>query len=412
MKKTTLKVDAKPTVGAGNMRSGNTHGHGFTKTKMQPQVAGNLAVQNYYSDSKSSAQLLNQRQVSDDMQQKRADTGAANKFNNVDKALGSPTTGAPLSSVVRKRIEPVLRADLSHVRVHSDSQSQRAAGDINARAFTHNQHIWLGQGQSSSDLALMAHEATHTVQENNGVIRRWGREKPIKLKSAGLASRWSSLKIRLEREFRQNAKKELDRKIAAIKVQGAKVVDLKNKIKILQLFQNGENWGETEKQQLASLQKQLKPASFILSELKERAVELAVIAYRIETDHVANIIVPGLREDEEQQQKDRVHGIMDSGGVMIFHSAFQSASLLGSVIGHESEVHARQYTEGRDYDDEIGFILNEIEALDYEINEAGRYGLSAAEIEEIHDIRTKEMEKLQAISPAYADRARQGNYDL
>ena len=62
-------------------------------------------------------------------------------------------------------VEPVLGSDLSGVRVHSDPTSHRAARDIGAKAFTHRDHVFLGAGQSSSDVSLMAHELTHTVQQ-------------------------------------------------------------------------------------------------------------------------------------------------------------------------------------------------------------------------------------------------------
>ncbi|HEU4387904.1 MAG TPA: DUF4157 domain-containing protein [Blastocatellia bacterium] len=77
----------------------------------------------------------------------------------------SSGAGAPLSEGMRSRIEPALNADLSDVRVHSDPSAQSAAAEINARAFTHKNHIWLGSQQSADDVTLMAHEATHTVQQ-------------------------------------------------------------------------------------------------------------------------------------------------------------------------------------------------------------------------------------------------------
>ena len=83
-------------------------------------------------------------------------------------AVASPGSGAPLSDGVRGRIEPALGHDLSGVRVHSDSRANEAASSINAKAFTHGNHIWLGPGESTDDVALMAHEATHTVQQTEG----------------------------------------------------------------------------------------------------------------------------------------------------------------------------------------------------------------------------------------------------
>ena len=77
-----------------------------------------------------------------------------------------PAEGAaPLSSHVRSRIEPLLDADLSGVQVHTGPASARAARQLQARAFTHGNHIWLGQRGSPEDVELLAHEATHVVQQ-------------------------------------------------------------------------------------------------------------------------------------------------------------------------------------------------------------------------------------------------------
>ena len=83
----------------------------------------------------------------------------------LQRLVGSPPAGAAVPGHVRSMVEPVLSSDLSGVRVHSDPTSHRAARDIGAKAFTHRDHVFLGAGQSSSDVSLMAHELTHTVQQ-------------------------------------------------------------------------------------------------------------------------------------------------------------------------------------------------------------------------------------------------------
>jgi hypothetical protein len=76
-----------------------------------------------------------------------------------------PSGGEALPVPVRQRIEKVIQADLSEVRVHHDGSAKEASASLNARAFTHGKHIWLGEGQSPADLRLMAHEAAHVVQQ-------------------------------------------------------------------------------------------------------------------------------------------------------------------------------------------------------------------------------------------------------
>jgi len=88
----------------------------------------------------------------------------------VHEAINTSSGGSPLQDSVRSRIEPVLSADLSHVRVHTDKSAQNAAQSINARAFTHRKNIFVGEGQSPGDLRLMAHENTHVVQQGAGQI--------------------------------------------------------------------------------------------------------------------------------------------------------------------------------------------------------------------------------------------------
>lgn len=79
--------------------------------------------------------------------------------------IESPGRGEALSASVRSRVEPELGEDLSQVQVHKDTTSREAAGALKAKAFTRGDHIFLGQGASAEDAGLMAHEATHSVQQ-------------------------------------------------------------------------------------------------------------------------------------------------------------------------------------------------------------------------------------------------------
>jgi hypothetical protein len=83
-----------------------------------------------------------------------------------------PGTGRPLPHSVRRRIEPRLGTNLSEVQVHTGPSAARAAGTLGARAFTHGNNIFLGAGESSHDLRLMAHETTHIVQQGTETVRR------------------------------------------------------------------------------------------------------------------------------------------------------------------------------------------------------------------------------------------------
>jgi hypothetical protein len=83
----------------------------------------------------------------------------------VSPAIRTADSGAPLPTGLRNRIEPVLGASLKDVRVHDSAADREIASGLQAKAFTHGSHIWLGPSQSSGDLKLMAHEAAHVAQQ-------------------------------------------------------------------------------------------------------------------------------------------------------------------------------------------------------------------------------------------------------
>ncbi|MEQ9504507.1 MAG: DUF4157 domain-containing protein [Deltaproteobacteria bacterium] len=108
---------------------------------------------------------------------RRAARGPSNERSVVaSHAIASKGTGTPLLASTRERIEASTDADLGDVRVHEDGHARRAADAINARAFTHGRDIWLGSGESQTDVRLMAHEAAHVVQQGasgeGGVVQR------------------------------------------------------------------------------------------------------------------------------------------------------------------------------------------------------------------------------------------------
>jgi hypothetical protein len=88
------------------------------------------------------------------------------RLSPVSKALSSQAKGDALSGHVRGGVESELDRELGDVRVHDDSEAAEAASSINARAFTSQNSIYLGAGESQDDTHLMAHEATHTSQQN------------------------------------------------------------------------------------------------------------------------------------------------------------------------------------------------------------------------------------------------------
>lgn len=78
-------------------------------------------------------------------------------------------SGAPLAADVRERLEAGFGADLAAVRVHQGAEAARMAQGHGARAFAFGHHVVLGRGESARDLALMAHEVAHVLQQRGAI---------------------------------------------------------------------------------------------------------------------------------------------------------------------------------------------------------------------------------------------------
>jgi hypothetical protein len=73
--------------------------------------------------------------------------------------------GEPLQPSIQSTLERSFDVDLRHVRVHADEHAHNTARNLSARAVTFGASIFLGPGESPSDLPLVAHEVAHVVQQ-------------------------------------------------------------------------------------------------------------------------------------------------------------------------------------------------------------------------------------------------------
>gem|GEM_PF-6099417 len=87
-------------------------------------------------------------------------------------------SGVPLPVSVQRHLEQGLNADLSHVRVHTDGEADFLSKSVGAVAFTTGQDIYFRSGtydpHSRTGLKLIAHEATHAVQQAQGRVQGGG----------------------------------------------------------------------------------------------------------------------------------------------------------------------------------------------------------------------------------------------
>jgi uncharacterized protein DUF4157 len=105
-------------------------------------------------------------------------------------------SGQPIPDTVRAEMESAFGADFSSVRLHTDSQAVRMSRDVNAHAFTHGKDIYFNQGKfdpsSAGGKHLLAHELTHTIQQDGSEIRRLSitRHSRTPLDCGGRQVRW------------------------------------------------------------------------------------------------------------------------------------------------------------------------------------------------------------------------------
>lgn len=107
------------------------------------------------------------------LQRKESEGAAVKPSASAAQVVSSPGAGSAIPESTKSPIEAELGQDLDHVRVHQGPEAAEAAESIGAKAFTHGNNIWLGAGQSADDAELMAHEATHTVQQGSARARPW-----------------------------------------------------------------------------------------------------------------------------------------------------------------------------------------------------------------------------------------------
>ncbi len=94
-----------------------------------------------------------------------------------DRVLAAQaTSGQPLPAAIRQDMGERMGADFSAVRVHTDSRAVELSRDLGAHAFTYGSHIFFNRGRfdpgSREGLHVLAHELTHTLQQNGQTIQR------------------------------------------------------------------------------------------------------------------------------------------------------------------------------------------------------------------------------------------------
>ncbi|GAB2577917.1 eCIS core domain-containing protein [Spirosoma areae] len=107
--------------------------------------------------------------------QRKADGGLQTSGQFTGRVQTSAGGGAALPVPLQKEMGSAFQADFSGVRIHTDTRAAQLSNDIGAKAFTYRNDIYFNENQydttSSDGRFLLAHELTHTVQQEAAVKR-------------------------------------------------------------------------------------------------------------------------------------------------------------------------------------------------------------------------------------------------
>ncbi len=98
---------------------------------------------------------------------------------NVESRLReSKGAGNVMDTGTLHEMETGFGVDLSDVNIHTDSKAEQMSQDLGAQAFTHGKDIYFNKNKydpnSKDGKHLLAHELTHTIQQNKDTVQKKG----------------------------------------------------------------------------------------------------------------------------------------------------------------------------------------------------------------------------------------------
>jgi len=124
------------------------------------------------------------------LKQKKAEMDApAGTSSFYGRLIGNQNDGSPLPPEINRLMSHSFGTDFSHVRIHYNSNSFQMNRNLLAKAFTHGPNIYFNQGKyrpwTKEGQLLLAHELTHTIQQNSGrhhshVIQKKGEDEEMR----------------------------------------------------------------------------------------------------------------------------------------------------------------------------------------------------------------------------------------
>ena len=104
--------------------------------------------------------------------QRRGSSEAESTYDTTSVENTLRGSGHALDNGTLDFMESRFGYDFSNVQIHTDVHASKSSADINALAYTHQNHIVFGEGQyqpgTDSGKQLLAHELAHVVQQTGG----------------------------------------------------------------------------------------------------------------------------------------------------------------------------------------------------------------------------------------------------
>jgi Domain of unknown function (DUF4157) len=110
------------------------------------------------------------------MIQAKRESGESLAENQLSKKISSSKGGNNLDENTQSFMQNRFGTDFSRVKIHNDGEAVQLSRKLNAKAFTIGNDIYFNEGQyqpnSYNGRYLLAHELAHTLQQDQGIIKR------------------------------------------------------------------------------------------------------------------------------------------------------------------------------------------------------------------------------------------------
>jgi len=142
--------------------------------QMQPEEEEKLQARQVQAveEPEDEAFVAGQAEEEEEIQASPNGHTAVNPYTE-NKLKSSDGGGSKMDAETRHEMESGFGADFRNVNIHTDSRAEQMSKELGAQAFTHGSDIYFNKGkynpQSNDGKHLLAHELTHTIQQNGMV---------------------------------------------------------------------------------------------------------------------------------------------------------------------------------------------------------------------------------------------------